>query len=92
MASNDCRLGSLFKYFLWAHSAKNAGKPKPRTCLASTYRALATRKVILIQRMGDGSKLNQGPPREIGNMKIGKRKEEKWASYKRSNGRGDSRT
>ena len=66
MASNDCRLGSLFKYFLWAHSAKNAGKVKMRICLASTYGVLATRKAILIKgawaaRMDDGHESNYRP-------------------------------
>ena len=43
----------IFFNFFWVHSAKNAGKPKSRICLASTYRVLATCKVIMIKK-GDG--------------------------------------
>ena len=61
------------------NSAKNAGKyvKTDDICLASTYRVLATRKVILIKRRMGSAAFNQTKdPRSerkkkrVGNMKI----------------------
>ena len=63
VVSKYCELGScklLLFFFFWVYSAKNAGKPKSRICLASTYRVLATCKVILVKRMA-ALESNQGP-------------------------------
>ena len=74
-------------FFFWAYSAKNAGKPKSRICLASTYRVLATCKVILIKRVMAALESNRGPTVERirtekrRNIGIERRKKKKFCDY-----------